>query len=73
MVWRLVSGNGHPNERLLERKLAQELDPLSLIVNFEVGLAFYYARDYDRHPTVPKGSGVGPKFSARSAIPGRLL
>jgi len=39
---------GHPNEAIMERKLAQELDPLSLIVNFEVGLAFYYARDYDK-------------------------
>ncbi len=39
---------GRHNEAIAERKLAQELDPLSLIINFELGLAFYYARDYDR-------------------------
>jgi len=39
---------GHPNEAIAERKLSQELDPLSPIVNFELGLAFYYARDYDQ-------------------------
>jgi serine/threonine protein kinase/Flp pilus assembly protein TadD len=39
---------GHRNEAIAERKLAQELDPLSPIVNFELGLAFYYARDYDQ-------------------------
>jgi len=38
---------GRSNEALAERKLAQELDPLSLIINFELGSAFYYARDYD--------------------------
>jgi serine/threonine-protein kinase len=39
---------GHRNEAIAERKLAQELDPLSPIVSFELGLAFYYARDYDQ-------------------------
>jgi serine/threonine protein kinase len=39
---------GHHNEAIAERKLAQELDPLSPIVSFELGLAFYYARDYDQ-------------------------
>jgi tetratricopeptide (TPR) repeat protein len=39
---------GHPNEAIAERRLSQELDPLSPIVNFELGLAFYYARDYDQ-------------------------
>jgi len=39
---------GHSNEGIAERKLAQELDPLSLIINFELGMAFYYARDFDR-------------------------
>jgi len=38
---------GHRNEAVAERKLAQELDPLSPIVNFELGLAIYYSRDYD--------------------------
>ena len=39
---------GRSNEALAERKRAQELDPLSLIINSELGMAFYYARDYDQ-------------------------
>ena len=39
---------GHRNEGVAERKLALELEPLSLIINFELGIAFYYDRDYDR-------------------------
>ncbi|HAF13004.1 MAG TPA: hypothetical protein DCK99_04735, partial [Blastocatellia bacterium] len=35
-------------EAIAERKLAQELEPLSLIMNFELGLGFYNARDYDQ-------------------------
>ncbi len=39
---------GRPAESLKERKQALELDPLSLTINFELALAFYYARDYDQ-------------------------
>jgi len=39
---------GRYNEAVAERKKAQELDPLSLVINFELALAFYYARDYDQ-------------------------
>ncbi len=39
---------GRHNEAMAERKRAQELEPLSLIINFELGLASYYARDYDQ-------------------------
>jgi serine/threonine-protein kinase len=39
---------GRNKESLAERKRALELDPLSLIINFELGLAFYYSRDYDQ-------------------------
>jgi len=39
---------GRYNEAIAERKKAQELDPLSLVINFELALAFYYARDYDQ-------------------------
>jgi TolB-like protein/DNA-binding winged helix-turn-helix (wHTH) protein/Flp pilus assembly protein TadD len=39
---------GRSNEAIAERKRALELEPLSLIINFELGLAFYYARDYDQ-------------------------
>jgi len=38
---------GRRDESLAERRQALELDPLSLTINFELGLAFYYARDYD--------------------------
>ena len=38
---------GRNSEAIAERKRAQELDPLSLVINFEVGLALYYGRDYD--------------------------
>ena len=39
---------GRSNETIAEEKLAQELDPLSLIINFDLALAFYYAHDYDQ-------------------------
>jgi tetratricopeptide (TPR) repeat protein len=39
---------GRHDESLAERRLALELDPLSVIINFELGQAFYHARDYDR-------------------------
>jgi TolB-like protein/DNA-binding winged helix-turn-helix (wHTH) protein/Flp pilus assembly protein TadD len=39
---------GRSNEAIAERKLALELEPLNLIINFELGSAFYYTRDYDR-------------------------
>ena len=39
---------GRHDEALAERKKAQEMDPLSLVLNFEWGLGFYYARNYDR-------------------------
>src|SRR4030095_7349527 len=39
---------GRHSEALTERKRAQELEPLSLIINAELGMAFYYERDYDQ-------------------------
>jgi TolB-like protein/Tfp pilus assembly protein PilF len=38
---------GRHEESIYERKLAVELDPLSLIANFELAQAYFYARDYD--------------------------
>ena len=35
-------------EATKERQLAQELDPLSPIINFELALGYYLTRDYDR-------------------------
>jgi serine/threonine-protein kinase len=43
-----LSVMGRSDEAIAERKRAQELDPLSLVINFELGLAFYYGRDYDQ-------------------------
>jgi tetratricopeptide (TPR) repeat protein len=39
---------GRSDEAIAERKRAVELEPLSPTINFELGLAFYYARDYDQ-------------------------
>jgi serine/threonine protein kinase/TolB-like protein/Tfp pilus assembly protein PilF len=39
---------GRSDESLAERKLAQELDPLSLVMNFELAQALYFARKYDQ-------------------------
>jgi len=39
---------GRTNEAIAERKQALDLEPLSLTINFELGLGFYYDRDYDR-------------------------
>ncbi|HEY6120780.1 MAG TPA: protein kinase [Pyrinomonadaceae bacterium] len=36
------------NEAIAERKRAEELDPLSLTINFALGMNFYYARNYDQ-------------------------
>ncbi len=38
---------GRPEEALAEIQLAQELDPLSLVINCDVGIRFYFARQYD--------------------------
>jgi serine/threonine-protein kinase len=43
-----LSAMGRHNEAIAEAKRAQELDPLSLIINaVEGGLVFFYARRYD--------------------------
>ena len=39
---------GRRNEAIAEAKRAQELDPLSPILSFELGMASYYNRDYDQ-------------------------
>lgn len=38
---------GRTDEALKEIRLAQQLDPLSLIINSRLGITFYYARRYD--------------------------
>ena len=39
---------GRMAESITERRLAVELDPSSASTNFELGLAYFFARDYDR-------------------------
>ena len=39
---------GRLDEAMTEMKRAQELDPLSLIINAEVARGFYYSRQYDQ-------------------------
>src|SRR6266404_444548 len=43
-----LEATGRSNEAIAERKRAQELDPLSLVINFELGVGFYYAHNYDQ-------------------------
>ncbi|MCM3869990.1 MAG: protein kinase [Pyrinomonadaceae bacterium] len=39
---------GEFNQALQELRRAQELDPLSPIINTDIGLVYFYSRDYDR-------------------------
>jgi DNA-binding SARP family transcriptional activator len=43
-----LTAMGRFEEQMAEILLAQELDPLSLIINTDVGWGLYYGRDYDR-------------------------
>ena len=43
-----LTAMGRCPESILELQLAAELDPLSLIINADLGRAFYYARQYDQ-------------------------
>jgi TolB-like protein/Tfp pilus assembly protein PilF len=42
-----LAAMGRLEEALIEEKRAQEVDPLSLIINTQVGVVLYYARRYD--------------------------
>ena len=39
---------GHREEAVEERRIALELDPLSTPMNFDLGQAFYFRREYDK-------------------------
>jgi len=43
-----LSAMGRHDDAVAEMKLARELDPLALIINTEVGWAYYFARQYDK-------------------------
>jgi serine/threonine-protein kinase len=42
-----LTAMGRCEESISELKLAAELDPLSLVINADLGRAYYYARQYD--------------------------
>jgi serine/threonine-protein kinase len=46
-AWYLVP-MGRLQEAIAEEERARELDPVSLIINFELGIVLYYAREYDQ-------------------------
>jgi eukaryotic-like serine/threonine-protein kinase len=71
-AWHLVAMGRH-SDAMEEIKQAQELDPLSLIINTNVGTLFYFAREYDNaikqlHRTLEMESGfvVAHQWLARS-------
>ena len=43
-----LAAMGRHDDALAEMKLARELDPLALIINAEVGWAYYFGRRYDK-------------------------
>jgi TolB-like protein/Tfp pilus assembly protein PilF len=43
-----LAAMGRHDDAVAEMKLARELDPLALIINAEVGWAYYFARRYDK-------------------------
>ena len=49
---------GRFEQAFAELKIARELDPLSPLINIEVGLYYFYTRDYDRAAEHFKMSGV---------------
>ena len=58
-----LSVTGRPNEAIAEQRQALELDPLSLPINFAVGLALLNARDYDKAiQQFQKTLELDPKF-----------
>jgi TolB-like protein/Tfp pilus assembly protein PilF len=44
----LLAATGRFEEAIVELKRAQELDPLSLLINGNLGIVFYLARQYDQ-------------------------
>ena len=42
-----LTATGRPQEALVQIKRAQELDPLSLVINTDIGFEAYYSRRYD--------------------------
>jgi tetratricopeptide (TPR) repeat protein len=59
-----LSGLGRHDEAIAEIKIAQELDPLSLVISRNLGLFFYSARQYDKAiEALQKTMDMDPNFS----------
>jgi serine/threonine-protein kinase len=59
---------GRSDQSLAERRRAQELEPLSLIMNFELVQALYFARNYDQaieqsHKNLELDQSFGPFYT----------
>ena len=55
---------GRHDEAIAEIKIAQELDPLSLVISRNLGQFFYYARQYDKAiEALQRTIDVDPNFS----------
>ena len=62
---------GRPDEGVAEIKKAQELDPLSLRINVDVGRALYFAREYDQAiEQYWKTLELGPNFPSAHSLLG---
>ena len=60
---------GRNSEMMVERKRAQELDPVSLTTNFAQGLTLYFARNYDQAiEQFQKTLELDPNFPAVSVF-----
>lgn len=62
-----LAAMGRHDDSIAEMKLARELDPLALIINAEVGWAYYFARRYDKaieqfHKTVEMDPGFAVTY-----------
>jgi len=63
---------GRSDESVAERRRAQELEPLSLIMNFELVQALYFARNYDQAiEQSHKNLELDPTFGPFYAFPPR--
>jgi len=59
-----LTGLGRHDEAIAETKLAQELDPLSLVISRNLGQFFYYARQYDKAiEALQRTIDMDPSFS----------
>ena len=69
-----LSGLGRYDESFKEIKIAQKLDPLSIIINTNVAWMYYFARQYDRAiEQFQKSLEMDPNFAVTRLRLGRAL